>query len=103
MTEATSIQSRFGLPLPAKDATAVLRPKAKVAYIRRLAWLGALLAVATVGIVEGDLRRRAEPYIGRYVADLFVFSVLRNESGYHGPSLAAADTDRVPPDAAERP
>lgn len=59
-------------------------------YVRRLAYFFALVAVAVCSLTIAEPLRRAEPFIGSRIADMFVFSLLRNDPERLVPTFATA-------------
>lgn len=56
----------------------------------RSARYGAVLMVVLLGLAAVEAVRRAEPFIGRRIADLFVFAILKNDPEGLIPKFAAA-------------
>lgn len=68
-------------------------PIIPAACFKRLAYCGAMLTVALGMLTAAEPFRRAEPFIGRQIADMFVFSILRNNPERLVPTFVA---DQVP-------
>lgn len=78
--------------------------KSKANFVKRIGCWSMLAAFAMVVLPWTDLRQRAELIIGRLVADMFAFSILRGESNRHGdPRWGTSTADRIRADAAQRP
>lgn len=67
-------------------------PILSVRCLRMVVYWSAMLSVLTGGLIAVNPLRGAEPFIGRHVADMFVFSVLRNNPERLVPHLAPSPT-----------
>ncbi|MCJ2081849.1 hypothetical protein [Methylobacterium sp. J-090] len=74
----------------AKVSPGTVAPIVPAGVIRRFASYGAILAVVLAGLAAAETLRRAEPFIGSRIADMFVFAILRNKAEPRAPTFATA-------------